>query len=250
MAWWDHEELKNPEHRSTKYKFTFENLYTQDELRKEWDSLNETERAELVSITPTFLLNLKQKIMHSGGAQGADAIFGACARAVGHRVIHHSFEDHSNRVPKSEVLTHTQHDLEEATLATVLAAQILQRSLGKDQYVKKLLLRNSLIVEKAQVLFAVGRIEDKEILGGTAWGVAVACEASIPSYVFDMNTNQWFYYIIDDWGRYKRLMGSPANENAVMLGNERNYAGIGSRDMTEEGISAIKRLYVRYLNEK
>lgn len=32
MAWWDHEELKDSKDRSDRYKLTFENEYTEEEL--------------------------------------------------------------------------------------------------------------------------------------------------------------------------------------------------------------------------
>lgn len=243
MAWYDHEELKNPEHRSTRYKFTFSTHYSTKELQDEWDSLNETQRHEYIDVTPRWLLD--QVSMHSGGAIGADSFFGACARAVGHRVIHHSFEGRVTKVPINEIYRHSQHDLEEATLATVLAAQVLQRNLGKDQYVKKLILRNSLIIKHASIVFAVGYINRDEIKGGTAWGVAIAAQDKIPTYVYDMNTRCWYLYILDD----NKLKSIPVTGDNLIIRNA-DYAGIGSRKLTEDGEQAIKNLYVRYLNEK
>jgi hypothetical protein len=112
------------------------------------------------------------------------------------------------------------------------------------QYVRNLLSRNWFQVKNSDAIFAIGKIlkpgekgskyknkTDIDIVdGGTGYAVMMGIETNKPTYVFDQFKNKWFKW----------------NENFVETEEPtltQNFAGIGTRELNENGINAIKSIY-------
>lgn len=178
----------------------------------------------------------------SGGAIGADYVFGMLAEEKQHDLIHFTFSGHDCLQPKyAKILTDSELNVADA--AARLAAKSIKRKYpSKSKFVNNLLLRNYYQVRWSDRVYAVAKIENDssllKISGGTAW----ACQYYVDKwymsrkmmecelYLYDMNTNRWLQWI-EEW---REVL--PPRPHGV-------YAGIGSRDITTEGVTAIYNLY-------
>lgn len=184
----------------------------------------------------------KDYINHSGGAQGADLTWDSIGREFG-------VTNHKHWRP-SDLLTLTPSEMQEISVAVVDAAIALGRphSFRGIEYVQ----RNWFQVKNSQDILAVSRIIEpldidkgfvnrtgKQIVsGGTGWAVEMAIQAgglSRSIHVFDMNTNMW--------NRWYPSTGMFYVCDIPTL--TKSFAGIGSRELTLEGIKAIRDVYTK-----
>lgn len=181
-------------------------------------------------------------ICMSGGAKGADTIFGNHADACGHTVRHWSFDHHHCAAgPKHQVIL-SYRQLCEADPHLRKANEIVFRAFpSRSEYVNNLLRRNYYQVVFSDNVYAVVRIGEKGIPnGGTAWALAMAVQRkNIPNvYVFDVEVNEWKEYdkaaagLKWEWKPISR----PTRPSGI-------YAGIGMSKITEEGDQEIGKLY-------
>lgn len=174
-------------------------------------------------------------ICRSGGARGADTVWGNVATEHGHSVAHYSFEGHSTTVPKDQLVILDRHALAMANASLVEANKTLQRRLPMDgSPIRKLLQRNWWQVRDVESVYAVSRIVSGKVLGGTAWAVQMFLnrETHGPCYVYDLISGGWFQYGRHGW----ELIDRPPAPEGV-------YAGIGTRDPETDGIQAIRDVY-------
>jgi len=174
---------------------------------------------------------------YSGGAQGADLMWDQIGREFGVvEHIHYRPEDYHKSSQQTKV------KIEEAV---VKAAKVLGRpsKFKGDDLVK----RNWFQVNGADAIFAISRIVEpngtdkgfinnsgKQVVsGGTGWAVEMAIQQGKPVHVFDMITNKWYTWNIS---QNKFVI-----EDIPLL--TRNFAGIGSRELTEQGMEAIRQVY-------
>ena len=105
--------------------------------------------------------------LHSGGAAGAEAAFGACAEAWGVREVNYTFDGHA------QVRTRGAHPLTEAALAQgdvslAYVSRRLRRTYGQGSVIRRVLQSLWHQVGAAQEVFVVGTIqEDGTVTGGT-----------------------------------------------------------------------------------
>jgi hypothetical protein len=197
-------------------------------------------------------------ILYSGGAPGADTIFAMCAANRGDEVYHFSFHGHK-ACNVGGVVVLSPGALEKYTDVLVLAGKTLGKTYSKKmpehprfKHIRSLLARNAWQIfgiektlneetEKLEpagpstAVYAVAPLsKDKKLVeGGTGWAVAIAThQTEIPVYVFDLKSNRWHMWVGDTFSTCE----SPPSPEGV-------YTGIGSRDMTDEGIEAIGKLY-------
>lgn len=183
------------------------------------------------------LAALADNLCLSGGAKGADLQFGMCAGMIGHGVIHWSFDGHRSDAPEQEIVRLTKAQLEEADIALAKAALRTRRnSTPRSMFVRNLLRRNWYQVRDAERVYAVATIDNNgHVSGGTAWAVAMfmdrfegePCEI----YVYDMSVSQWV-----TWDGHFWIVIQPPKPHGV-------YAGVGSRDLMDNGKEAIRALY-------
>lgn len=178
---------------------------------------------------------MNENVCLSGGADGADLMWGMCAGTAGHTVIHWSFSGHRSLAPQSEVYILTADQLSAADEALERANASLNRRLPYDKHwVINLLRRNWYQVRDAQAVYAISQIDKSgKVKGGTAWATQMFIDRfdgrPCPCYVFDQIADQWFVWE-EGW-----VPTTPPVPTGV-------WAGIGSRELLPNGKQAIRSL--------
>ena len=173
----------------------------------------------------------------SGGCRGADTVFGECAEAAGHKVVHWSFGGHYTKckatVLRSDALLEADEPLKEA-------AKLLKRNYpSRYIYTNNLLRRNYYQIKNSERVYAVSSlIEHGIVKGGTGWAVAMGIQKHIPEiYFYDQDAKTWYKHDPmhhTDWGWEQ--IGMPPEPHGI-------YTGIGASVLNESGEKAIKDLY-------
>lgn len=177
-------------------------------------------------------------ICFSGGAEGADLLFGKMADKIDHRVCNYSFAGHNVNCPYRWILTETQ--LVTADPHIIKANETLKRGsfASYKPYVKNLIRRNWFQVSNSDSVYAVSNIAfDKPdtVEGGTGWAVQMAIDTGIENiWVFDQKYKNWYIWGKDMFWRTEQ----PPRPKGL-------YAGIGTRTLTDDGTIAIMDLYNR-----
>lgn len=171
--------------------------------------------------------------LFSGGAAGADTVFTQAALSAGHDVINFHFNKSLN-IYNCYYLEQDQLNIADSWLHR--ANETLKRVFPtKSTYVNNLLRRNFYQIYTTTKVYAVSRIENGLVTGGTAWAVQMAIDkGNVEVYVYDMTLDRWVFW---ENGNWSPLDGKPPKPTG-------SYTGIGSRDLTEAGIKAIESLYV------
>lgn len=178
----------------------------------------------------------------SGGADGADILWGTSAATLGHRVIHWSFNGHKSSAPEEEIVLLTQAHLDEADDPLKRANLSLKRKFpSKSQHVNNLLRRNYYQTRWTEAIYGVSKLKDNQVEGGTAWAIQLymdrfLCDNEDPQkcqlYLFDQDTNYWLQWNPQDrWS----VLSKPPVPSGI-------WAGIGSRKLTDAGKAAICEL--------
>jgi hypothetical protein len=182
-------------------------------------------------------MNDGDNVCLSGGADGADLMWGMTAGSRGDHVIHFSFAGHKSKAPPTEVVVLTEEQLREADAHLEKANEALGRSVPyKKPWVVNLLRRNYYQVADSQRVYAVATFDKKmKVSGGTAWAVQMFIDLHGPNcevYVYDQIKEQWFKWMGKGW---LGMVGEPSPPQGI-------WTGIGSRDLNEAGKIAIRRL--------
>lgn len=175
------------------------------------------------------------RLCNSGGAVGADTVFEKECISHGIPVIAWSFDGHNTKSPNSKILT--EEELDEGFEHIKIANKTLNRNLyNLKPFVKNLLSRNWFQVKDSEAIFAIGRVESDRlsVCGGTGWACAMGIDNYKPVYVFDQYECQWFKFSYVFY-EFKRITYRPILTEI--------FAGIGTRDINENGIKAIKSLF-------
>lgn len=188
-------------------------------------------------------MSSKSNICLSGGADGADIVWGMAAETAGHEVVHWTFAGHKSNANYLCELNDSQLRIADHYLE--LANKSLQRKWPtKSPTVNNLLRRNFYQVYYSDRVYAVSSIkEDNSLLhitGGTAW----ACQMFVDKwlynthtstkpglYIFDQISNNWY-----EWNGQWHQINLPPRPEGI-------YAGIGSREITDAGTQAILNVY-------
>lgn len=180
-------------------------------------------------------------INHSGGAKGSDSAWGIEGRKYGVTSRHYYGK---NKTPYGNTQV-SEEELREGYEKIKKANQKLGRRVPAfDTVTGQLLSRNWSQVKNADAIFAIGsfvvkgsvnkagyKVKTTQVDGGTGWAVQMAIDAGKPVYVFDQTRGQWFKYNGKRW----------VNSNTPTLTS--NFAGIGTRDITQAGRKAITEVY-------
>jgi len=170
----------------------------------------------------------------SGGANGADYIFETESIKHKFKVVAYSFDEHNTK--SSNILILSPNQLKEGFKHIEIANIKLCRNIYTIQsYIKNLISRDWFQVKNSDAIFAIGRLQtENTVLGGTGWAVQLAVDNKKPIYLFEQNDNQWFYYDYES-DRFEIY------ENLPKL--TENFAGIGTREINDNGIKAIISLF-------
>lgn len=171
-----------------------------------------------------------QFINHSGGALGSDTMWGKIGEEYGVYSKHYYAEGqktpNGNTALGKQLLSEADKHLKEAN-----------KKLGRlfptsKDYVNNLLRRNWFQVKNADAIFAIGTIADNgTVNGGTGWAVQMAIDNNKDVYVFDQSRLKWYRNRDHKWSEVTTPKLTP------------NFAGIGTREITQEGIQAIRNVY-------
>ncbi len=177
---------------------------------------------------------------NSGGAEGSDSYWESFSEKYGIKIQAFTYKTKGHKsANKVEI---SEDDFKEGILKIRDANTILKRR-GIDKYMN-LLARNWAQVKYSGEIFAIGFIDDfkKGILsGGTGWAVMMTIQAGKPLFVFDQNLKSWF--------KWSYTVEQFIKVDVPIISCE-NFAGIGTRKITEEGIQAIENVLIKTFKNK
>lgn len=179
-------------------------------------------------------------ILNSGGAEGADTLFGEQAKLVDHEVRHYAFKGMKSNCNVDDLIILSAKELKEADEYLKWANTRLKRKFPtQSTYVDNLLRRNFHQIKDTHAVYAIASLKNKMIEGGTAWAVEMAKIRYVPIiYLFDLNENRWNVYLYSA-SSFEYVL----EENMIKPMGFSVYTGIGSRKITKKGKEAIGRLY-------
>ncbi len=170
----------------------------------------------------------------SGGARGAEAMFGECAEGWGLSEINFTFEGRNPERKRGQVRL-TSEELELGAVSPVYVVAQMHRSYPDTPLFKKTLKSIWHQVATAGQVFAVGSIlEDETVKGGTGWAVELAKHWHKPLFVFDQGKSLWFAWRDKSW---------QACEAPTIT--HRRFCGTGTRELNDAGKEAIRALFER-----
>jgi hypothetical protein len=170
----------------------------------------------------------------SGGAQGAEAEFGACAERWGMVELNFSFE---GRTPARQraIVRLSEEELQAGAVSPVYVQAHMHRTYPTTPAFAKTLQSIWHQVQSAGEVFAVGTIlPDNTVKGGTGWAVELGRTWRKPVHVYDQARNGWFTWRNHEW----------AAEPEPKI-TQRRFTGTGTRFLTDDGKRAIHALFER-----
>lgn len=195
-------------------------------------------------------VDLTQSTCHSGGAKGSDTYFSYIGKEYGVKTNAYSYKtSYHQSADKVEI---SESDYLEGVNMINKANHVLNRY-GIQKYMN-LLARNWSQVKYSNQTFAIGTIIEPKakseryynkskiqiVDGGTGYATQLTILACKPLFVYDQNRQQWFEwsYILN------KFIPSP-----IPIITDTDFAGIGTREINDFGIQAIKDLYEKTLTE-
>ena len=176
-------------------------------------------------------------ILFSGGAQGAEAEFGAAAERLGIEEVNFSFDGHKPvRTRGLRVLNHEELHAGEVSLTYV--SKLMNRRYPDTPTFRKILQSIWYQINSGQEVYVVGAIEaDRTVRGGTGWGAELAKLCNKPLFVFDQPRRGWFQWNGEDWI-------ARAGGDLPVVGHA-HFTGTGTRQLDAGGRAAIHDLFAR-----
>jgi hypothetical protein len=170
----------------------------------------------------------------SGGAPGAEEVFGECAETWGLQEINFSFEGHQ-AVRARGLVRLTCNELAQGHVSDVYINAKMHRSYPNTPLFRKVLQSIWHQVNTSGEVFVVGVIQaDGTVRGGTGWAPELAKHWRKPVHVFDQEKNVWYAWSSGKW----------AEEEEPVIARTR-FTGTGTRFLSEQGRAAIKALFER-----
>lgn len=178
-------------------------------------------------------------VLHSGGAIGADITWEIIGRRFGLKEFNHYFIE-GYKTTKGNASISMTDELQKVIDADLIKAnKSLKRSYPtRNAYVNNLLRRNWFQVARSNSVFAISRIENGLVSGGTGWAVQMAIDKGIDVFCFCQLVKKWHKYTNGFW---------IVTETPTLT---ENFAGIGTREIDESGIKAIEDVYSKTFNIK
>jgi len=173
---------------------------------------------------------------HSGGCPGADMFWENEGNKYGVKTIAYSFGGHVQEGKNRRILT--REELDEGFEAVKIASKGIKRNHNpRWPYVKNLISRNWFQVKNAESVFAIAKSMTPTIVeGGTGWAVQMSIDNNKPTFVFDQINNKWKKYNYE-------LQEFEVIDYVPKV--TENFAGIGTREINENGMKAIEDI-LRY----
>ena len=170
----------------------------------------------------------------SGGAQGAEALFGQCAEQWGLQEINFSFDGHEPARTRNLVKL-SGSELAQGEVSDAYLSAQMHRSYPSTPLFRKVLQSIWHQVSTAGEVFVVGAImPDATVRGGTGWSAELAKHWRKPVHVFDQDKALWFTWRDGAWA-----------EEAPPVISRTRVTGTGTRFLSEQGRAAIMSLFDR-----
>lgn len=174
-------------------------------------------------------------VCHSGGCPGADMTWETVGEEYGVTTYAYSFPDHVQYGKNPVQLSFTS--LTDGFGHVTIASARMKRRVDKlPNYTRNLLSRNWFQVKYSEAIFAIGKFVDKThtiVSGGTGWAVQMAVDNRKPVFLYDQESLYWYEY------DYTTEMFVPCDTPTLT----KQFAGIGTREITDDGIQAILDVY-------
>lgn len=141
------------------------------------------------------------KVLHTGGAQGADTLFCSIGLHLGMEVVVHSFQGHKmSQISRNadKVIKHSRHELEKAKEPMKKAQEELGRSVPRQRGTDKFILRSYFQVANAELVLVIATIQDLQscrVDGDTGYPVKLAHMMGGSILIFDQKLKRWFYSV-------------------------------------------------------
>ena len=187
---------------------------------------------------PEMALPPRAFTLLSGGANGAEATFGAAAERRGLSEINFSF---AGRDPArlQGLVELSDAELERGSVSEAYITAQLHRSFPDTPTFQRLLKSIWHQVSTAGEVFVIGEIlDDDTVKGGTGWGAELAKHLRKRLYVYDQTKLQWFTWTGDRW-----------TEVEALRIRRTRFTGTGTRFLTDAGRQAIEDLFERSFGE-
>ena len=178
-------------------------------------------------------------ILFSGGAQGAEAEFGACAERFGIEEVNFSFDGHKPlRTRGLRILNHEELHAGEVSLAYV--SRLMNRRYPDTPTFRKILQSIWYQVNHGQEIYVIGTIQpDQTVRGGTGWGAEFAKLCNKPLFVFDQERAGWF-----EWDGDASTWSARTDSNEPVITHV-HVSGTGTRIVNAAARQAIEGLFAR-----
>lgn len=205
----------------------------------------------MIDIFEKLEIDLKNLTCHSGGAKGSDFLFETIGSEFGVKTRAYSYKTGYHNSPNKVEIS--EEDYLEGVEKIKIANQTLQRY-GISKFMN-LLARNWAQVKYSKQIFAIGSIVEpgkkcskgfqnkskyQIVSGGTGYCCQMAIDNFRDVYVFEQNQQKWFRWSYNSMS-YRELSECPIVET-------QDFAGVGTRQINNVGISAIRELYSRTFN--
>lgn len=192
-------------------------------------------------------LDVSKMTCHSGGAIGSDTEFRNQCIKYGIGINEYSYKTNYHTSKFKVELSDAEY--EEGVLMVHKANKIMKRY-NISSYMN-LLARNWMQVKNSNVIYAIGSIiqpnsrnkdgyynksDIPQVDGGTGYAVQMGILKGIPIYVFNQYENKWYKFSYNT-NRY-------ITQEKVVLIENNNFCGIGTRNINENGINAINSLFI------
>jgi hypothetical protein len=182
----------------------------------------------------TTMLNPKDCTLYSGGANGAEAEFGANAERYGIDEVNFTFEEHQHARSRG-LRTLTSAEMKKGDVSLTYVSNLMHRTYPNTPLFRKVLQTIWYQVNSGQEIYVVGKIlEDGTVKGGTGWGAEFAKLCNKPLFVFDQERDGWFGWENGAW----------SDIQPPVIG-ETDFTGTGTRFLEENGRRAIADLFDR-----
>jgi hypothetical protein len=176
-------------------------------------------------------------ILFSGGAEGAEAEFGANAERFGIEEVNFTFEGHL-RGRQRGVRILNREELKNGDVSLEYVSKLMNRRYTQSPTLRKILQSIWYQINNGQGIYVVGEIlADNTVKGGTGWGAEFAKICNKPLFVFDQKRNAWFRWNQAEWVERER-----GDEPVI---SHPHFAGTGTRFLQENGKKAIAELFER-----
>lgn len=179
------------------------------------------------------MIKANEVTLFSGGAKGAETVFGECAAAHGLTEVNFTFDGHHlNRNVGTVFLS--QDDLAKSDMIMSEVSRRINRDYSSRPWMRGILQSICHQVNKGYQVFVVGTIQaDQTVKGGTGWAAELAKLFNRPLAVYDQELKEWFAWHGGAWIK---------EEPFIM---HYNICGTGTRHLNAEGEAAIRDLFAR-----